>query len=257
MSLDEHTNSTIGSPEAYTWTTTPPRRRLELVGELAFLMVFIVIGIFIAFKDHDYATFYGIAFSSWGVLLVYFLHHVINQPKTYDFNLTNHGINATVHENIPCRIYATTRILARAGIVICIVALFAVGPMAFIGGAAFSLLAPRYSKLHKTHRQFSFPLHQYINFRLYRQEWRISTHPNYPAEKNWQVHSAYRCPQELFIEPRKLYQLITYLKTHSNIITAKEVHSFKDVTSFISRSEIEELNKRTCYTTSPPPASNV
>ncbi|WP_112479440.1 hypothetical protein [Vibrio variabilis] len=180
MILDEHTNPKIDSPQLYAWTTTPPRRRLELIGELAFLIVFIIIGIFIALEDHDYAIFYGIAFSSWGALLVYFLHHVINQPKTYDFNITSHGINATVNENIPNGIYTTTRILARAGIVICIVALFTVGPMAFIGGAAFSLLAPRYSKLHKTPRQFSFPLHQYIDFRLYRQEWRISTHPIIP-----------------------------------------------------------------------------
>ncbi|WP_338166902.1 hypothetical protein [Vibrio sp. 10N] len=227
----------------YCWTTTPPRRKLELIGEFIFLVVFIIIGIIIAFKDHEYAILYGMAFTSWGTLLVYFLHHIINQPKTYNFSLSSHGIYASVHENIPDRIYSITRSLARLGILICIIALFSIGPMAFLGGAAFSLLAPKYSKLHKTRRHFYFPIHRYIDFLFYRQEWRISIHTNYPAEKDWEIHYAYRCPQELFIEPRKLYQLITYLKTNFNIITAKEVHSFKDVTSFISRSEIDDLNK--------------
>lgn len=228
----------------FCWTVTPPKLIAAVVFEAVLLLTFFILSFVIAFSGDELRLIPAFIFFVFGVLLTLLIRYAGNQPSTYEFELTKLGIRTSIHENAPDFIYKSTRYAAWFGCFLCIIAFLTIGPLAFVGGAAFALIAPKFTQFKKSVHRQSFLVHRYIDFRYYRKQWRVSTQPNYPMEQDWNTISAHRSLQDLYIEPRKLYQLVTYLKFNSTLITSEESYSFEEVRNFLSYDEFKELSAK-------------
>jgi hypothetical protein len=226
----------------YRWKVTPPRLTVAVLFEAILLLIFFILSLVTAFSGDELRLIPASILFVWGISMTLLIRYTENRPSTYEFELTEFGIRFSIHDNSPDFIYKSTRYAAWFGCFLCIIAFLTIGPLAFVGGAAFALMAPKFTQFKKSVHRQSFLVHRYIDFRYYRKQWRVSTQPNYPMEQDWNMISAHRSLQDLYIEPRKLYQLITYLKFNSNLITSAESYSFEEVRNFLSYDKFKELS---------------
>jgi hypothetical protein len=151
------------------------------------------------------------------VLVCIFPHFTMLKPQIYRFELTKHGVRVGVTDNAHEIFYSATRKAAWVGCVACVIAFFAIGPLAFAGGAAFALMAPKFTQFRRRTIRRDFFLHSSISLRYHRKAWRLSITPHYPTETRHSVYYNHASPVEFYIEPRKLYLLVTALKSVTSV----------------------------------------
>lgn len=69
------------------------------------------------------------------------IRYLFVPDEHYQYSLTQYGIHYTSQDVIPEAAYAAVRGFAWFGIAVCIVAVFVIGPMAFVGVGAMALLS--------------------------------------------------------------------------------------------------------------------
>ncbi|WP_338166897.1 hypothetical protein [Vibrio sp. 10N] len=131
--------------------------------------------------------------------------------------------------NVNEAFYSAIRISGWIGCVVCIVAFLVIGPLAFAGAAAGALMAPKFTQVRKVTRHDAFLIDNNINFKYLRRDWSISTHPYSPEGLDWHTYIEHRSRHEFYIQPRKLYQLITHLKMATNVVESREVYTQEDL----------------------------
>ena len=133
------------APTELTWECTPPRERGMSVGMIGFPIVF--------------GSVFGLLSADiwWGLLIfaltaptVAFLYFTGFQPKTYRYDLTKEGIRYTEEENVPDAVFTFVRTSAWIGAGVCVLVVFVVGPIAFVGAGAAALGAFSFTGFKKT-----------------------------------------------------------------------------------------------------------
>ena len=150
------------APTELTWECTPPRHRG---------MDNIIIGIPIAF-----GVVFGLLSADirWGLLIfalmaptAAFFLFTANQPKTYRYDLTKEGIRYTIEENIPDAVFTFVRTSAWIGAGICVLAVFVVGPIAFVGAGAAALGSFSFTGFKKTTTHHTVLFYEYLFIRCH------------------------------------------------------------------------------------------
>ncbi|WP_131825353.1 hypothetical protein [Salinivibrio sp. IB868] len=67
--------------------------------------------------------------------------YLLSPDKHYCYHLTSLGIHYTEKDMIPDVAYQVVRGLAWVGVVVCIIAVFILGPLAFVGAGGFALMS--------------------------------------------------------------------------------------------------------------------
>ncbi|AQS36221.1 hypothetical protein Sps_01032 [Shewanella psychrophila] len=75
------------------------------------------------------------------LLFIFMVRYLFIPDSHYHYKLTKLGIHYTQEDLIPEMAYTLARGFARVGIVVCLIALFVIGPLAFVGAGAFALMA--------------------------------------------------------------------------------------------------------------------
>ena len=100
----------------------------------------ILVSIFLLFGNFN--TVGGYAFLSIMMLMGFLMGRFLFYPDCrYYYKLTKLGIHYTKEDLIPEIAYTLVRGFAWVGIVVCLIALFVIGPLAFVGAGAFALMA--------------------------------------------------------------------------------------------------------------------
>jgi len=105
----------------------------------------------------------------WGLLIfalmaptAAFFLFTANQPKTYRYERTKEGIRYTIEENIPDAVFTFVRTSAWIGAGICVLAVFVVGPVAFVGAGAAALGAFSFTGFKKTIKDSYVLFYEYL-----------------------------------------------------------------------------------------------
>ena len=167
--LAEHRQRISQAPTLFSWECTPPRDRVMDSG---------IIGIPITF---------GIVFGllsadiRWGLLIfalmaptAAFLYFTGFHPKTYRYDLTKEGIRYTIEENVPDAVFTFVRTSAWIGAGICVLAVFVVGPIAFVGAGAAALGAFSFTGFKKKTAHRNEVVYQYLFIRRHLASMEIS-----------------------------------------------------------------------------------
>ena len=80
-------------------------------------------------------------FSSAGLTMVFVSRYLFGPDKHRCYHLTSLGIHYTEQDMIPEVAYKIVRGFAWVGIVVCFIAVFLLGPLAFVGAGAFALMS--------------------------------------------------------------------------------------------------------------------
>ena len=100
----------------------------------------ILVSIFLLFGNFN--TVGGYAFLSIMMLMGFLMGRFLFYPDCrYYYKLTKLGIHYTKEDLIPEIAYTLVRGFAWVGIAVCLIALFVIGPLAFVGAGAFALMA--------------------------------------------------------------------------------------------------------------------
>ncbi|WP_241829541.1 hypothetical protein [Salinivibrio sp. IB868] len=75
------------------------------------------------------------------VMMVLVSRYLLSPDKHYCYHLTSLGIHYTEKDMIPDVAYQVVRGFAWVGIVVCIIAAFMLGPLAFVGAGGFALMS--------------------------------------------------------------------------------------------------------------------
>ncbi|MGF1772569.1 hypothetical protein L4C42_09685 [Vibrio wakamikoensis] len=208
----------------FTWTVIPNRVTSDYLIVGFYLCLSISLGVYMFVND---ASLGFVLFSTilWSLisLVPYF---TMFKPQTYDFELTKYGVRVSTTDNAHEIFYSATR---KAAWIACIIAFFAIGPLAFAGGAAFALMAPKFTQFKRQTVYSSFHFHEVVSFKYHRKSWYMSIHPHFPTETRQSVYYDHMSPYYFFIEPNKLYLFISALKTVASIEEAKEVENLDEL----------------------------
>ncbi|OOE65615.1 hypothetical protein BZG20_12145 [Salinivibrio sp. IB868] len=74
-------------------------------------------------------------------MMVLVSRYLLSPDKHYCYHLTSLGIHYTEKDMIPDVAYQVVRGLAWVGVVVCIIAVFILGPLAFVGAGGFALMS--------------------------------------------------------------------------------------------------------------------
>ncbi|WP_338166898.1 hypothetical protein [Vibrio sp. 10N] len=233
LTVDEKTQRLIKAPAIYFWTVTPPRYKWLWVTEAVISLICTTVSLIIVLSQimeakevHWYGA--GVFFFGGNALALYF-RYAVHKPSTYHYELTHYGVRMTIKCNVNEAFYSAIRISGWIGCVVCIAAFLVIGPLAFAGAAAGALMAPKFTKVRKVTRHDAFLIDSNINFKYLRRDWNISTNPRCDDGSDFNAYLAHRSRYEFYIQPRKLYQLITYIKLATNVVEFREVYTLDDL----------------------------
>ncbi|WP_338166901.1 hypothetical protein [Vibrio sp. 10N] len=198
-----------------TWVVIPERVTSDYILVGFFLCIPAFAAVYMFLND---APTVLLLFITVGLILVcIFPHFTMLKPQIYRFELTKLGVRIGITDNAHEIFYSATRKAAWVGCVACVIAFFAIGPLAFAGGAAFALMAPKFTQFRRRTIRKDFFLHRTVSLRYHREAWRLSIRPHYPTETRYSVYYNHASPVEFYIEPRKLYLLVTALKSVTSV----------------------------------------
>ena len=160
--LAEHRQRISQASTLFSWECTPPRDRFMDFGMIGMLLTFgIVFGLLSA--DIRWGLFTFIM----GIPPTAFLLFTANQPKTYRYDLTKEGIRYTIEENVPDAVFTFVRTSAWIGAGICVLAVFVVGPIAFVGAGAAALGSFSFTGFKKTTTHHTVLFYEYLFIRCH------------------------------------------------------------------------------------------
>ncbi len=84
---------------------------------------------------------FKIGFIISGIIMFGYFKFLLGAKSCYHYKLTKLGIHYTQEQQIPEVAYTLVRGFAWVGIAVCLIALFVIGPLAFVGAGAFALMA--------------------------------------------------------------------------------------------------------------------
>ncbi len=210
-----------------TWIVTPKRSTSDYIFVGLFISVAVFVGLYMFINN---ASIWIVLFITLSCSLIPISSlFTMFQPCTYRFELTEYGIRIAKTDNAPEFFYSATRKAAWIGCIACVIAFFAIGPLAFAGGAAFALMAPKFTQFKRQTVYSSFHFHEVVSFKYHRKSWYMSIHPHFPTETRQSVYYDHMSPYYFFIEPNKLYLFISALKTVASIKEAKEVENLDEL----------------------------
>ncbi|GMQ49296.1 hypothetical protein [Vibrio sp. 10N] len=211
----------------FTWTVTPRRVTSDYIIIGFFVCLSISAGLYLYINDVSIG--FALFSTTLWLLICLFSYSTTLKPQTYDFELTKHGVRIGTTDNAHEIFYSATRKAAWIGCIACVIAFFAIGPLAFAGGAAFALMAPKFTQFKRQTVYSSFHFHEVVSFKYHRKSWYMSIHPHFPTETRQSVYYDHMSPYYFFIEPNKLYLFISALKTVTSIKEVKEVESLDEL----------------------------
>ncbi|MGR5499429.1 hypothetical protein ACQKP3_01775 [Vibrio sp. DNB22_10_4] len=211
----------------FNWTVTPRRVTSDYIFIGFFVCLSISTGLYLYINDASIG--FALFSTTIWLLICLFVYSTMLKPQTYDFELTRHGIRIGTTDNAHEMFYTATRKAAWVGCGVCILAFLVVGPLAFAGGAAFALMAPKFTQFKRQTVYSSFHFHEVVSFKYHRKSWYMSIHPHFPTETRQSVYYDHMSPYYFFIEPNKLYLFISALKTVASIEEAKEVENLDEL----------------------------
>jgi hypothetical protein len=226
--IDDAKQKILNEAESiFTWTVTPNRVLHDYLTVGFYLCISISMGVYMFVNE---ASLGFVLFSTmlWSLISLV-PHFTMFKPQTYDFELTQHGVRIGTTDNAHEMFYSATRKAAWIGCIACFIAFFAIGPLAFAGGAAFALMAPKFTQFKRQTVYSSFHFHEVVSFKYHRKSWYMSIHPHFPTETRQSVYYDHMSPYYFFIEPNKLYLFISALKTVASIEEAKEVEDLDEL----------------------------
>jgi hypothetical protein len=204
----------------FCWTVTPVRATYDYFFVGFFVCVSVFVGLLMFINN---ASIWIVLFITLSCSLIPISSlFTMFQPCTYRFELTEYGVRIAKTDNAPEFFYSATRKAAWIGCIACVIAFFAIGPLAFAGGAVFALMPPKFTQFRRCTIRKNFVLHSAISLRYYREAWRLSIRPHYPTETRYSAYYNHASPFDFYIEPRKLYLIVTALKS---VTSVKEVVS--------------------------------
>ncbi|OOE63841.1 hypothetical protein BZG20_15840, partial [Salinivibrio sp. IB868] len=74
-------------------------------------------------------------------MMVLVSRYLLSPDKHYCYHLTSQGVHYTEKDMIPDVVYQVVRGFAWVGVVVCIIAVFVLGPLAFVGAGGFALMS--------------------------------------------------------------------------------------------------------------------
>ncbi|OOE78024.1 hypothetical protein BZG72_15940, partial [Salinivibrio sp. PR6] len=74
-------------------------------------------------------------------MMVLVSRYLLSLDKHYCYHLTSQGVHYTEKDMIPDVVYQVVRGFAWVGVVVCIIAVFTLGPLAFVGAGGFALMS--------------------------------------------------------------------------------------------------------------------
>ncbi|MGD8231911.1 hypothetical protein [Vibrio sp. TRT 1302] len=80
-------------------------------------------------------------FSSFSLIMIFVSRYLFFPDKHRCYHLTSLGIHYTEQDMIPEVAYKIVRGFAWVGIAVCVIAVFLLGPLAFVGAGAFALMS--------------------------------------------------------------------------------------------------------------------
>ncbi|GAL37965.1 hypothetical protein JCM19240_4532 [Vibrio maritimus] len=194
----------------FTWTVTPSRVLSDYLIVGFYLCISISMGVYMFVNE---ASLGFVLFSTTLWLLISLVpYFTMFKPQTYAFELTKHGVRVGTTDNAHEIFYSATRKAAWIGCIACVIAFFAIGPLAFAGGAAFALMAPKFTQFKRQTVYSSFHFHEVVSFKYHRKSWYMSIHPHFPTETRQSVYYDHMSPYYFFIEPVSYTFLSQHLK---------------------------------------------
>ncbi|USD67118.1 hypothetical protein [Vibrio sp. SCSIO 43136] len=213
------------STTIFLWSATPKRELYNWIIEVVLVILFTVLTI-LSFLNEPFLV---PLFFSAGVLLVSYWHNTIAKPMTYEYELSNKGIRFKEICNVSEGYYRVLRGGGAVGILVCIAAFLVIGPLAFVGAGAYALYAPKMATVQRIVNHKCFVLPSRCRLKYYRKHMKLVTDPTDDFPLNGRPGYWYSALDNTYIEPRKLYQLITHLRILGILVDVKEVHSNKEL----------------------------
>ncbi|USD67123.1 hypothetical protein [Vibrio sp. SCSIO 43136] len=217
------TNILEGSVPVFRWSTTPKR---ELYGWiLEGVLALVTITLFLLEKSPYFSVFVFVL----GFLVTSYFHNTVFKPMTYEYELSNKGVRFKEICNVSEGYYRVLRGGGAVGILVCIVAFFVIGPLAFVGVGAYALYAPKMATVQRIVNHECFVLPNRCILRYYRKGMKVATLPTDDFPLNGREWFWYSSRDDTYIEPKQLYQLITHLRILGILVEVEEVHSSKEL----------------------------
>ncbi|PSW19829.1 hypothetical protein C9I98_10215 [Photobacterium sanctipauli] len=166
-------------------------------------------------------------FSLFGVALALYFRHTVYEPKTYKYQLTAFGVRYTEEENIPEFMYKAVRVSAYFGIVLCLVAGLIAGPLIFIGGGAFALMAFKMTGFEKAIAHESFFWHHTYDIRIHRKSGTVNIWPRNPEGLELNCFSYYG--RRTWSNPQDIDEIIAQIRALGIKVNVIEFERLRDV----------------------------
>ncbi|USD67121.1 hypothetical protein [Vibrio sp. SCSIO 43136] len=209
----------------FRWRTTPKRELYDWI--LEGIMVVLSTTLFIIHFENT-PLIASLLFSIW-LLFVSYWHNTVSKPMTYEYELSNKGVYFKEICNVSEGYYKVLRGGGAVGILVCIAAFLVIGPLAFVGAGAYALYAPKMATVQRIVNHKYFVLPNRCRLKYYRKHMKLVTDPTDDFPLNGRPGYWYSALDNTYIEPRKLYQLITHLRILGILVDVKEVHSNKEL----------------------------
>ncbi|USD67122.1 hypothetical protein [Vibrio sp. SCSIO 43136] len=218
-----------GCTVIFKWSATPTRELYSLImtGALVLISISIFFWGLIALEEDEYylATLNLVI---WSFITSYF-HNTVFKPMTYEYELSNKGVRFKEICNVSEGYYKVLRGGGAVGILVCIIAFFVIGPLAFVGAGAYALYAPKMATVQRIVNHKCFVLPNRCILRYYRKRMKVAIFPTDDFPLNGRDWFWYSSLDDTYIEPKQFYQLITHLRILGILVEVEEVHSNKEL----------------------------
>ncbi|USD67116.1 hypothetical protein [Vibrio sp. SCSIO 43136] len=218
-----------GEKFLYSWSVTPKRELYGklITGALALIAISVFLwGLSAPEEDRYFLATMNLTMLGFGTI---YFHNTVFKPMTYEYELSNKGIRFKEICNVSEGYYKVLRGSGAVGILVCIVAFLVIGPLAFVGAGAYALYAPKMATVQRIVNHECFVLPNRCRLKYYRKHMKLVTDPTDDFPLNGRPGYWYSALDNTYIEPRKLYQLITHLRILGILVDVKEVHSNKEL----------------------------